>query len=161
MSEYLEQVSTAEIETTDLASFAAERDLDYLDFVKLDVEGAGFDALRGIGPQLERSLLGLSVEVWFHSDHVGRPLFADIDAHLRALGFTLFDLRELNRWRRRTLAGPNYPSWIDSGQLMYGNALYLRDLPALLGEAGDFRPSRVQVLKLASLAELFCYPTSQ
>ena len=33
MSEYLEQVSTAEIETTDLASFAAERDLDHLDFV--------------------------------------------------------------------------------------------------------------------------------
>ena len=89
---------------------------------------------------------------------VGRPLFADIDAHLRALGFTLFDLRELNRWRRRTLAGANYPSWIDSGQLMYGNALYLRDLPALLGEGADFRPPRVQVLKLASLAELFCYP---
>lgn len=158
MSEYLEQVGTTEIETTDLATFAAERELDYLDFIKLDVEGAELDALRGLGSQLERSLLGLSVEVWFQSDHLGRPLFADIDAHLRALGFALFDLRELNRWRRRTLAGPSYPSWIDSGQLMYGNALYLRDLPALLVRDGELRPSRVEVLKLASLAELFCYP---
>lgn len=93
MSEYLEQVGTVEIETMDLASFAVNRGLEYVDFIKLDVEGAELDALRGVGTELERSILGLSVEVWFHPDHVDRPLFADIDAHLRALGFTLFDLR--------------------------------------------------------------------
>lgn len=158
MASYLERIGTANVQTTDVESFMLERGMDYVDFMKLDVEGAELEVLRGAGGALENSLLGLSVEVWFHEEHVGRPLFSDIDAYLRARGFALFDLRQLNRWRRKTLAGQAYESWIGSGQLMYGNALYFRDLPAQLN-AGDLpRVPRHAVLKLASLAELFCYP---
>jgi FkbM family methyltransferase len=158
MASYLEQVGSATVQTTSVDAFLESRGLEYADFMKLDVEGAELDVLEGAEHALSRSLLGLSVEVWFHEEHTGRPLFGDIDAYLRDLGFVLFDLRQLNRWRRSCLAGESYDSWIGSGQLMYGNALYLRDLPARL-EAGDGLglPSGA-VLKLASLAELFCYP---
>lgn len=158
MAPYLEQVGSATVETTSVDAFLERRGIEYVDFMKLDVEGAELDVLKGAEQALNHSLLGLSVEVWFHEEHTGRPLFGDIDAYLRELGFVLFDLRQLNRWRRRCLAGESYDSWIGSGQLMYGNALYLRDLPARL-DAGDGLgwPSGA-LLKLASLAELFCYP---
>jgi FkbM family methyltransferase len=156
MSEYLEQVGTTTVETTDIESFMREHVMNYVDFMKLDVEGAELDVLRGAGERLRGALLGLDVEVWFQEDHVGRPLFDEVDGYLRDLGFALFDLRQLSRWRRKTLAGPSYTTWIGSGQLMYGNALYFRDVPALLA-SGAAPPPKVAFLKLASLAELFCY----
>jgi FkbM family methyltransferase len=158
MAEYLEQIGTASVATTDVESFMTERGLDYIDFMKLDVEGAELEVLRGAHRVLGQSLLGLSVEVWFQEEHVGRPLFSDIDAYLHQLGFVLFDLRQLNRWKRKTLAGETYESLIGSGQLMYGNALYFRDLPAQLAAGDQLGLSSGAVLKLASLAELFCYP---
>ena len=160
MSQYVEQIGALEVELTDIDSLMAEHSLDYIDFMKLDVEGAELDVLIGASKVLADSLLGLTVEVWFHQEHVGRPLFSDIDPHLRRFGFTLFDFREVSRWRRKTLSGDGYGTWIGSGQLMYSNALYLRDLPAQLA-AGACRldgGTRLRALKLASLAELFCYP---
>lgn len=160
MAHCVEQVGAVEVDLTDVDSLMVEHNIDYIDFMKLDVEGAELDVLEGAGRALSDSLLGLTTEVWFHQEHVGRPLFSDIDSHLRRFGFTLFDLREVNRWRRKTLCGDGYDSWIASGQLMYSNALYLRDLPAQLaagaGDAGA--ATRLRALKLASLAELFCYP---
>ncbi len=160
MAHYVEQIGAVEVEVTDIDSLMAEHGIDYIDFMKLDVEGAELDVLKGAGKALSDSLLGLTIEVWFHQEHVGRPLFSDIDAHLRHFGFTLFDFREVNRWRRKTQCGGGYESWIRRGQLMYCNALYFRDLPALLA-AGDGKlddGTRLRALKLASLAELFCYP---
>jgi FkbM family methyltransferase len=158
MAESLEHVGTTIVETTDLDSFTASRGLSYVDFVKLDVEGVELDVLRGARRALEESVLGLSVEVWFQEDHIGRPLFSDIDTHLRGLGFVLFDLRQLSRWQRRTLADEGHQSGLGTGQLMYGNALYLRDVPALLAAGDGPRLPGNALLKLASLAELFCYP---
>ena len=87
-------------------------------------------SVTGARRAVDRSLLGLSVEVWFQPTHHGRPLFADVDAYLRRNGFALFDLRELNRWRRKTDGGPDWTTWVGSGQLTFANALYFRDLPA-------------------------------
>lgn len=160
MAHYVEQIGAVEVELTDIDSLMAEHGIDYIDFMKLDVEGGELDVLKGAGHALSDSLLGLSVEVWFHEEHVGRPLFSDIDSHVRRFGFTLFDFREVNRWRRKTQCGRGYESWIRSGQLMYCNALYFRDLPAhLAAGAGKLDGgTRLRALKLASLAELFCYP---
>ncbi len=158
MASYLEQVGSAEVETTSVDTFLERRGLEYIDFMKLDVEGAELEVLRGAENALNHSLLGLSVEVWFQEEHTGRPLFSDIDAHLRRLGFALFDLRQLTRWRRRSLAGERPDSWIGSGQVMYGNALYLRDLPARLDAGDALGLASGALVKLASLAELFCYP---
>ncbi len=157
MASHLEHVGSVTVGTTSVDSFVEKHGLEYVDFMKLDVEGAELDVLVGAENTLGR-MLGVSVEVWFQEEHTGRPLFGEIDAYLRGFGFALFDLRQLNRWRRTSLAGESYDSWIGSGQLMYGNAIYLRDLPAQLdaGDGPDW-PSDV-VLRLASLAEVFCYP---
>lgn len=159
MAEYLTQVRSVEVETTDVDSFVHDHDLQYLDFIKLDVEGKELASLEGASTVLGRSLLGIELEVWFQPEHVGRPLFADIDAYLRRHGYALFDLRDLVRWRRKTLCGTEYKDWAGSGQLMYANALYFLDLPGQVA-AGRYETtpqSLVQVLKLASLAELSGY----
>jgi len=152
----LEHVGAVEVPTVDLDSVLADEGLPGVDVVKLDVEGAELDILRG-GETALGSALMLSLEVWFQRDHIGRPLFGEIDAHLRERSFALFDLRQIARWRRRALA-VDREGWIGAGQLMYANALYFRDLPAEVASTGGSSVGGIGALKLAALADVFCYP---
>jgi FkbM family methyltransferase len=153
------EIRRVPIRVTDIDSFLTERAIPYLDFMKLDVEGAELTALEGSRQTLRRSVLGVFVEVWFHMDHIGRPRFGDIDAFLRDFGYVLFDMRDLVRWRRKTQPGTEVRHQVSGGQLMFANALYLRDVPdaMLRGVYEPSRGSRTEVLKLASLAELLGY----
>ena len=159
MARFLEHTGSVSVDLTDVSSFFKENGMKYVDFMKLDVEGVELEVLEGAEELVADSLLGLTVEVWFHKEHVDRPLFSDIDAYLRRFGFVLFDLRELSRWKRKTQSGDGFDSCTGSGQLMFANALYLRDLPAMIHQEGwsAGEHSRLRALKLASLAELFCY----
>ena len=91
------------------------------DCLKLDAEGAELDILLGAKSALDETI-AIEVEVEFNPIFAGQPLFADVDAHLRDLGWTLFGLRR-NSWRRpqQALEGAGY-----GGQLIAGDALYLR-----------------------------------
>lgn len=88
------------------------------DCLKLDVEGAELDVLLG-GPAAVRHALVLEVEVEFLPIRIGQPLFADVDAHLRAVGWELIGLRRTH-WRHKGgLDGPT------GGQLVQADALYI------------------------------------
>lgn len=125
------------IDTVSLDGWARRSGISDVDFVKLDVQGAELEILRG-GEQLLRRALGFLVEVWFTPVYQGAPLFAEIDAHLRERGFTLFGLQ--------TGATSQFVGRVDSpvrfeevgspeaqrlaGQLISADALYLLDAPA-------------------------------
>jgi len=88
------------------------------DCLKLDVEGAELDVLLG-GPRAVRHALVLEVEVEFLPIRIGQPLFADVDEHLRAVGWELVGLRRTH-WRHKGgLDGPT------GGQLVQADALYI------------------------------------
>lgn len=70
---------TTQVKTTDADSFMMENGIDYLDFMKIDAEGAELAVLEGANQLLSESLLGLSIEVFFQPYHFGRPLFVDVD----------------------------------------------------------------------------------
>ena len=130
-----------------------------VDFIKVDTDGHDYEVLLGAERLLrEGRVLGLSVEVQLHGPaHDHANVFCNIDRFLRGLGFALFDL-EVYRYTRGVLPGRfqyTIPAQTTTGQVIWGEALYLRDLAAADAARG-WPPAKV--LKLASLMEVFGLP---
>ena len=96
------------------------------DVLKLDVEGAELDVLRGGEGVLAEALI-LEVEVELSPLFAGQPLFADVDAHLRERGWALQGLRR-SSWRRGPGLDPAQSG--DGGQIVAADALYLSQAAA-------------------------------
>ncbi len=146
-----------EVDTIDLDTVAIENRLGSIDFIKLDVEGAELDVLKGAEKTLKKSVFGLSIEVAFLPVHEGRPLFSDIDSYLRPLGFFLYDLM-LNRNVRKVLSPclfTHTPRSIEKGQLIWGQAVFLRDAVYEIESSSGLGDgwNDTKVLKLASFME--------
>jgi len=116
------------VETIGLEQCLAAEGIRAIDFLELDTQGTELDVLAGADSLLERSIVGLQVEVEFAPMYVNQPLFADVDAFLRARGFQLFDLSRY-RVRRSATTGPT------RGQLLWGHAFYLRSVDEDLSDA--------------------------
>ncbi|MBI3930998.1 MAG: FkbM family methyltransferase [Chloroflexi bacterium] len=151
-----------ELDTVDFDTFASNNGIDYVDFMKLDTESAELDILKGAIGSLRKSVVGMSIEIWFQPWHIGQPVFSDLDSFLRPLGFKLFDLA-VYRMSREALpeATPSLiPGPTKRGQVISGEALYLRDgtneitTESILGDGWN----DIKLLKLASIMELFCLP---
>lgn len=137
-----------EVTTLDAVSLPHGNDLDVL---KLDVQGAELDVLRGAEARLEGEVLAVIAEASFVELYQGQGMFSDLDRQLRSQGFELFDIC-YRRWSRRRL-GATYAG-MRVGQMTYGDVLYLKDP---LSRDGLFLPS-TKLLKLAALAEFFSLP---
>ena len=147
-------VGTVEFQATTLDAWHRETGM-CLDVLKLDVQGAELAILRGGQNSLRSSILAVIVEVEFISLYKQQPLFSDLDPVLRSWGLSLFDL-DVRRWRRRNLS-PEFDG-LRVGQLIYADALYLRDPVAYESRPWLENATSVSLLKLASLAELFALP---
>ena len=128
--------------------------IDDIDFIKVDTQGSELFVLQGATSTLERSVVGVEVEVEFASIYQEQPLFADVDRHLRDLGFQLFDLRPVY-WKRdtgRSLGGPY-------GQIVWADALYLKQLPVLSAMVRGLEPDlrKSKVLRALSVSLLYGY----
>jgi FkbM family methyltransferase len=125
-----------------------------VDFIKADTQGSELLVLHGAARALASTVVGVEVEVEFTPIYREQPLFADVDAFMRDLGYQLFDLRPIY-WKRsagRTLGGPH-------GQIIWADALYMKGLPALRAtvsqSAADTQKSKR--LKAVSIALLYGY----
>lgn len=133
-----------------------------VDFMKIDTDGHDIEVLLGAERLLTTGGLGLLVEVQLHGAvHDRANTWCNIDRYLRGLGFSLFDI-ELYRYTRASLPGPfecDLPAQTHGGQILAGDALYLRDLadPAY-PQKHPFEVTGEHVLKLAALFALFGLP---
>ena len=95
----------------------------YIDFMKIDTQGFELDILQGARVTLCGQVVAVEVEVEFARRYESQPVFRDVDSFLSECGFTLFKLRR-EEWVRR-----NYEDQpqLSAGQLIFGDALYLRD----------------------------------
>jgi FkbM family methyltransferase len=158
-------VGIGDVRVTSVASWAAAAGIARIDFVKLNVQGAELEILRGCGPLLG-NVAGVLAEVGFVDSYDNRPMFSDIDTWLREHGFVFFDLiahhyvgRAASPFTARHCLGLK-PHWGQQvsfwGQLVEGHALYLRDpiaAPLPVEESPDTLVRNL--LKLACFAEIF------
>ena len=149
---------TIEIDTVDFDSFASKNHIDSVDFIKLDTEGSELDILKGAIKSLRSQVLGVSIEVEFFPVHKDQPVFSDVDSFMRQMGFCLFDLATC-RLARKSLK-PSYGISVDYGQILVGDALYLRDGVNEIDSSSSLEGGwdNIKVLKLASIMELFGLP---
>jgi len=137
-----------------------------ISFIKLDVEGAELDILKGVAHHLETGpLVGVLSEIRFHEEINGSPIFSALDLFMRKFGFHLYNLEFYHQSRKvlpypgiadfRLPSGERFFAYTHQGQIQDGNALYFRDL--LLpqnGERADKLTSR-DVLKLCAFYEIY------
>ena len=146
---------TDEIDVISLEEARQQYGIPNHDFLKLDVEGAELDVMRGahIG-----GTFGIYTEVRFHKAINGSPPFSEVDQYLVNRGFALYGMT-LGRQSRKALpyAGPRlvadngrrFFAGTFGGQVMDGDALYFRDPMILKGL------TRNQILRSACLFEVF------
>jgi FkbM family methyltransferase len=147
-------------ETIELDQFFLRDHPEDVDFIKVDTDGSDYQVLCGAKELLSTGqVLGLAVESQFHGlVHDESNTFRNIDRLLTSLGFSLFDL-EVHRYSRAALPRAfvlTKPGQTIGGQVVYGDALYLRDA----GNEGyendwgtTFPPDKI--IKLACLFEIF------
>lgn len=131
-----------------------------VDFIKIDTDGSDYQVLCGAKELLStRQVLGVGVESQFQGlVHDESNTFRNIDRLLTGQGFTLFDF-EIYRYSRAALPRPfvyPMPAQTIGGQVLFGDALYLRDAGKEGFErdwATAFPPDKI--VKLACLFEIF------
>jgi FkbM family methyltransferase len=133
-----EQRSTETIRTTTVDTWAQGAGIGAIDAIKVDVQGAELDVLRGAGQALGDARV-IEAEVEFQPLYRGQPVFTDVDRFLRDRGFSLWRLREIHHCGI-TRAGHGEPVFgvgdaVEhtrlGGQIAWANAVYVR------GELGD------------------------
>lgn len=128
----------------------AEREQLRPDCLKVDVQGAELDVLRGSASVLKHLKL-IELEVEFNYQYKGQALFSDIDVFLRQHGYALLGLRR-SFWRHRESVARGKSA--GGGHLVHGDVLYYnaaaleppqslttRDLAAWLVLLGAYRQS--------------------
>lgn len=154
------QATNLSEETFSLDAFVDRENMQVVDFIKIDTDGHDYPVLLSAVETLrEKGVLGVSVECQFHGVvHDQANLFCNIDRFMRSQGFTLFRL-EPHSYTRQELPGRfvhNIPAQTHGGQVMWADALYLRDLSAPHYEAQwNFTATPARIAKLLCLYELF------
>ncbi|HWX97279.1 MAG TPA: FkbM family methyltransferase [Solirubrobacteraceae bacterium] len=125
---------TQTIVTSTIDSWARSAAIESIDALKVDVQGAELDVLRGAEQQLA-SVRVIEAEVEFQELYEGQPLFHDIDRFLRARGFRLWRLRDIYHCGL-SRAGRGEPvfgvgEYVEhtrlGGQIAWANAVFVRE----------------------------------
>jgi FkbM family methyltransferase len=148
-----------EVPLLTLSDFIDQHRRPLPNLIKLDVQGAELDIFRGTHDAHLAELLAIQTEVEFAELYRGQPLFRDLDAHLQARGFVLFDILPVRAYR---FSGNTSHAYLRrhlnilknrrdiSCRLIAGDAFYLRD-PELVLAGGDV----AAVLKLFVILLLY------
>ncbi|MGA7938122.1 MAG: FkbM family methyltransferase [Kovacikia sp.] len=148
LSEVMSEDFSIGLDITTLDQICQTEAIPAIDFLQVDVQGADLQVLKGAAELLERSILAIQVEVEFSHLYHDQPLFANVDIYLREQGFTLFDLSMAYRLRARS----PIQSSLRTGQILWGDAFYFRDL--IQEEDNSPLKTPEQLFKLACIADI-------
>ena len=134
------------VRTTSLDRFVAQNKLGSIDFLKIDIQGAELDALRG-GASVLSSVLALVLEAEFVPMYKKQPLLSDLDAYLRERDFMFHKLIAVYGRTMKPLVA--YGSINHPVQMLWCDALFTCDFVDLAGLSAE------QLLKLAVLMDVY------
>ncbi|MDC0195976.1 FkbM family methyltransferase [Gammaproteobacteria bacterium] len=146
-----------------LESFVKDEKINTVDFIKIDTDGADFEALLGCEDILEsHGVLGFCIESQMHGTFDERSnTFSNMSKYLESKGFFLYDL-SIHKYSKAALPDKfsiSIPAQTLSGQVVWGDVLYLRD-PLLANYSNvwqlDFTTEKL--LKLACIYEIYGMP---
>ena len=106
---HIEQI---EVDTITIDGFCDREQIEYIDILKIDVEGAEIKVLSGARDKLSKHAVFLIyTEVTFTAHYEGGCLFYEVAGFLEQYGYTFFNFYDLKRAK--------------NGQLRWGNAIFL------------------------------------
>jgi FkbM family methyltransferase len=118
-----QSVDQIEVDTTTIDSLCNKENIERIDILKLDVEGAEIKALKGAHNKLsEHAVILIYTEVMFISHYEGGCLFHELTGLLEQYDYTLFNLYNLKRAK--------------NGQLRWANAIFLSPQARAIAESG-------------------------
>jgi FkbM family methyltransferase len=135
-------VGTQPVMLSPLDAWWEKEERPHVSFLKIDTQGSELDILKGAVGVL-RGALGCEVEVEFNPLYQGQPLFSDVDAFLRAEGFSLWQLKDPCSYSE-TKGNVGL-----RGKLHWANAVYFRDFHEMEANEGQWD----RFLILAALLE--------
>ena len=100
-------------------------ELDDIDFIKIDVQGAELMIFQN-APRLLATTLAIQTEVLFIQHYKDQPLFADVDIELRSQGFQFHTFEGFGTRAFKPLVKGNN---LNAGfrQFIWSDAIYVRD----------------------------------
>jgi FkbM family methyltransferase len=105
-------VQSITVGTNTIDNFCSQNSITKINILKIDVQGADLEVLKGAKAMLEMKMIDLIfVEVEFIELYVNQPLFHDISSFLHNYDYSLYSLYNLS---------------IDKeGRLIYGDAIFI------------------------------------
>lgn len=142
---------------TSLDRYFSDHPIESIDFIKIDTDGHDYAVLHGAKNVIKnKEVLGILVESQLHGgSHIHSNVFRNIDRLLTEAGFRLYniDLYKYSRGKLPNLFSVTIPAQTLKGQMLWGDALYLRDYAAK--DDPSLNLSAIKILKLACLYEMF------
>ena len=92
-SGYFYPMREVTMETSTLESVLRKSEVPIVDAVKLDVQGAEYEILQGLGEEHCRRILAVELEIGMPGMYEDQPAFSELDLFLRKNGLELFDLK--------------------------------------------------------------------
>jgi FkbM family methyltransferase len=122
LAEVVTPVGAYSVDTTRLDDVA---EIDDIDFIKIDVQGSELAVFKNASRALCSALL-IQTEVGFVELYKGQPLFADVDAFLRAARFQFHTMNSVTGRAFKPLVAKGD---VNSAfrQSLWADALYVRD----------------------------------
>jgi protein O-GlcNAc transferase len=143
LEELTRVVKTTRIQTHRLDDVKEVQDTDYL---KLDVQGAELDVLKGAEKVLADAVL-VHTEVEFIPMYKDQPLFAEVDQHMRQQGYLFHKFAGIAGRTFKPLL-VNNDATRGQSQMLWADAVYVKDFMTL----DRLRPEKL--LKLAAILHM-------
>jgi FkbM family methyltransferase len=91
--EFVENIGKVQVPVTSLDNFVFGNNIEYIDILKMDIQGNELQALKGsLNLLRERKISMIYSEIWFVQLYEKTPMFFQLYEYLFQFGFELYDL---------------------------------------------------------------------